>query len=319
MTTVLQDHPRFQNTKSVAKHQLFAILDEFPQLGKLEGIEKSIAFARGAKIAFMIISQSENQIVKEYTQHHAFNSNCKVKVYFPPEDDQTAEAIITQLGNTTVHQAISSLSGELNDPLADKQSNSIQTYAVPLMTKDELKTQVKGSINGSPADMIVFGTGCNPILAKSRNYFMDPTTKRQSEMGGVYTLDRLNPEVADYRPVFRSDQETPETRKEIEAFSLCDYKIWYYQKINAVPVIDRSTLPADTLPSELASTLEAYQAYLEFHQHQPEFRNARLDELLTASTPPVPTPQPPEEIVVIDPTEEFNLAELLNTDDNNLF
>ena len=56
------------------------MLDEFPQLGKLESIEKSLAICAGYGVKICIVAQSMGQLNKIYTKDNAIPGNCHVLI-----------------------------------------------------------------------------------------------------------------------------------------------------------------------------------------------------------------------------------------------
>ena len=62
------------------KQRLLLMLDEFPQLGKLESIEKTLAICAGYGIKICIVAQSMGQLNKIYTKDKAIPGNCQVHI-----------------------------------------------------------------------------------------------------------------------------------------------------------------------------------------------------------------------------------------------
>lgn len=86
-----------KNTKA-NKHRLLMLLDEFPQLGKLETFETAMGVIAGYGIKAFVICQSVMQINKLYGKDNGIISNCEVQVYYAPNDQETAEQLARMLG-----------------------------------------------------------------------------------------------------------------------------------------------------------------------------------------------------------------------------
>lgn len=86
------------------KHQCLVLLDEFTALGKVDIIQKSVAYMAGYNMRLMLIFQSKSQVEGVYGKEGAkdifANMACQVE-YTPTEQDQ-AEELSRKLGTQTV-------------------------------------------------------------------------------------------------------------------------------------------------------------------------------------------------------------------------
>ena len=155
--------------KKPKKQRLLLMLDEFPQLGKLESIEKSLAICAGYGVKICIVAQSMGQLNKIYTKDNAIPGNCHVQIYFTPtleDGGGTAKTLSDTLGEKTIHSYSKSNNGK---PF--EGSTSTSNMARKLMTPDEVRRM--------PADReLVFVAGFRPIYGKKiryyeEQYFMD--------------------------------------------------------------------------------------------------------------------------------------------------
>ena len=151
------------------KQRLLLMLDEFPQLGKLEGIEKSLAICAGYGVKICIVAQSMGQLNKIYTKDNAIPGNCHVQIYFTPtleDGGGTAKTLSDTLGDKTIHSYSKSDNGKVF-----QSSTSTSNMARKLMTPDEVRRM--------PADReLVFVAGFRPVYGKKiryyeQKYFMD--------------------------------------------------------------------------------------------------------------------------------------------------
>ena len=87
-----------EDLKENHKHELLLLMDEFPALGKLECLEKSIGYLAGYKIKLMIVLQSLYQLKKIYGELEGFSSNCGIQVFSQANDEITAKYVSELLG-----------------------------------------------------------------------------------------------------------------------------------------------------------------------------------------------------------------------------
>ena len=155
--------------KKPKKQRLLLMLDEFPQLGKLESIEKSLAICAGYGVKICIVAQSMGQLNKIYTKDNAIPGNCHVQIYFTPtleDGGGTAKTLSDTLGEKTIHSYSKSNNGK---PF--ETSTSTSNMARKLMTPDEVRRM--------PDDReLVFVAGFRPVYGKKiryyeEQYFMD--------------------------------------------------------------------------------------------------------------------------------------------------
>lgn len=145
------------------KHRLLLLLDEFPALGKIESFEKALAFIAGYGIKALIITQTVNQLYKEYTVNNSIIDNCHVRVFYTPNDEKTPEVISKMLGTKT--EKVTNESWKGIKWLSDF-NYSTNLVARPLLTP--------GEISKLPFEKeIIFVAGNSPIYADKIMYFQD--------------------------------------------------------------------------------------------------------------------------------------------------
>lgn len=148
------------------KHKLLLLLDEFPGLGRLDTMERSLAYIAGYGIKALIIVQSLNQLNKIYTEKNSIVDNCHVRIFFTPNDVNTPEYITKMLGKYT--EVVTSESTQKNEIFGGSLSTS--SIARDLMTSGEVAKLGK-------EDELVFVTGFSPIKAKKIRYYEDENFK----------------------------------------------------------------------------------------------------------------------------------------------
>jgi type IV secretion system protein VirD4 len=209
---------KFEEGRSVtsSKHRVLYMMDELPALGKIEILEKAIAYIAGYGGKMYLIVQDVAQLNKEYGKDNSLMGNCHIRVGAAPNTPEAAEFLSKMTGKTTVVDTKTSLSGSRAGHL--KNANvSVQEVARPLLTPDECsrlaapQKDAEGNII-MPGDMLIFVAGNPPVLGKQILYFKDPVFNERSRMSPPSVSDRLHADPD--APVAPS----PETRKREESF-----------------------------------------------------------------------------------------------------
>ena len=167
----------------IASHQtsnrrVLLMLDEFPQLGRLDFFEHALAYIRGYRIKACLVAQSLNQIVQAYGEHSSILDNAHVRIAFACNDERTARRISDMLGVTTETRAQMNYAGSRMAPWLGHTMVSRQEVPRPLLTPGEVM-QLPAS------DALVLTGGSPPIRARKIRYFNEPAF-----------MARLRPKVA---------------------------------------------------------------------------------------------------------------------------
>lgn len=147
--------------------RVLLMLDEFPQLGKLDFFEHALAYIRGYRIKACLVAQSLNQIVQAYGEHSSILDNAHVRVAFACNDERTAKRISDMLGVTTETRAQMNYAGSRMAPWLGHTMVSRQEVPRPLLTPGEV-------MQLPPSDALVMTGGSPPIRAKKVRYFNEP-------------------------------------------------------------------------------------------------------------------------------------------------
>jgi type IV secretion system protein VirD4 len=147
------------------KHQCLVLLDEFTALGKIEIVQKSVAYMAGYNMRLMLIFQSKSQVEGVYGKDGAkdifANMACQVE-YTPTEQDQ-AEELSRKLGTQTVKGK--SVSRNRGKGGGGSVSTSDQSRA--LMLPQELKEM-------DAEKEIIFFRRTPPIFCDKAFYYTSP-------------------------------------------------------------------------------------------------------------------------------------------------
>ncbi len=168
------------------KHRLLLMLDEFTSLGRLEIMQKALAFIAGYGLKAYIIVQDMTQLQEAYSKEEAITSNCHIRIAYAPNKVETANLLSSMTGKTTVVHQKTSLSGKRSGRMSNA-SVSVSEVARPLLTPDEcmrlpgIKKNTKGqAVEGG--DMLIFPAGSAPVYGRQILYFLDPELKKRSEI-----------------------------------------------------------------------------------------------------------------------------------------
>lgn len=186
------------------KHRMLLMLDEFPSLGKMDEVQKALAYMAGYGIKGYLIVQDLAQLQDKYGKNESITSNCHIQNAYAPNKHETAEYLSKMTGETTIvdEQISVSSSGGL---LSNKNySKSYQHTKRNLLTPDECMRlrgadkNAKGEITRA-GDMLIFVAGYPAIKGVQALYFQDPVfsyrasipAPKESDKIGV--LDKLKP------------------------------------------------------------------------------------------------------------------------------
>lgn len=147
--------------------RVLLMLDEFPQLGKLDFFEHALAYIRGYRIKACLVAQSLNQLVQTYGENSSILDNAHVRVAFACNDERTARRISDMLGVTTETRAQMNYAGSRMAPWLGHTMVSRQEVPRPLLTPGEV-------MQLPHADALILTGGAPPIRAKKVRYFSEP-------------------------------------------------------------------------------------------------------------------------------------------------
>jgi len=145
----------FKRKPQGAKYRCLFLIDEFPALGKIPGIDKEAAAMAGPGVDFAFIAQSLEDIRREYgPAADGLIGNCAYKWFCNIDDLKTAEYLSKTLGKKTIRiQNSSSNTGESkgHSPTGwtegenTGESTSSSQHARDLLTPDEIMNLGSGT------------------------------------------------------------------------------------------------------------------------------------------------------------------------------
>ena len=209
------------------KNRLLLMLDELPAFGRIDLLEKALAYIAGYKMKAVLIGQSLGQFQKVYGENSSLLDNCNTSVFYAPSpnDDKTPKLISEKLGNKTIE--VSSLQNKefslsgLNIT-KNKQSRN-------LMTPDEIRVLPENR------NIIFFG-GLFPLKGVKIKYFLEPFFLEKSKIKSP-CLERISRKtlIEDL-----SSSEKPNKKQEKENISLENVEI-DITNLKPIMVIDFNT------------------------------------------------------------------------------
>lgn len=166
--------------KKPKKQRCLLMLDEFPQLGKIEKMQMALAVMAGYGLKAEIICQDINQLNGIYGENNSILSNCHIRAFLTPNDSKTPETISKMLGKRTI-----SVTSRSDNGKAFNNSSSTSQIARELMTPDEVNKL-------SSEQSIIFVAGQKPIMGKKLFYYNEPFFNRRID-AYPYAEDENNP------------------------------------------------------------------------------------------------------------------------------
>ncbi len=157
------------------------MLDEFTALGRLDHLERALAFLRGYGIRVFLSIQSLEQLSQIYGQHQSLAANCGVHVAFGANDLPTAKLLSEMTGSRTVEYRRQSLQGSL---LGSRRSENETEAGRPLLSPDEVRRL-------PPGEALIYVAGCAPILGRRLPYWRDPVLAQRASVPPPERSDRV--------------------------------------------------------------------------------------------------------------------------------
>jgi type IV secretory pathway TraG/TraD family ATPase VirD4 len=150
------------------------LLDEFPQLGRMDLVEEKLPLIRGYGGAFWLIAQNLDQLKKTYPRWQNLIANCDAKQFFGTAGIDTAKYISESIGKTTIAHRVANTSTSMGQTVSTSSGSSVQHTGRDLATPDE--------IMGMGRDReIVLISGYKPWVLLRLNYLHDAEFSGQFE------------------------------------------------------------------------------------------------------------------------------------------
>lgn len=240
-------------TTNLVPQRLLLMLDEFPQLGKMDSIENTLAICAGYGIKICIVAQDVSQLNKIYTKDNSIMGNCHVQIYFTPTNNESMKVLSDKLGDKTIQTVSHSDNGKIFGG-----SNSTSQQARKLMTPDEVARM-------SQEKELVFVGGYRPIYGDKIRFYLEPYFKKRVQAPPpfsdtctqVKTYDQLFAvHAADVADMKEKQRKVAEARAKVDA-----------KKKTEEPV--KNEPPEKANPDKTAEAQPETDASLQTEQPQP--------------------------------------------------
>lgn len=183
------------------RHRLLLMLDEFPQLGRLDFFEKMMGAMAGYGLKAFLVCQSLNHVIKAYGRDNTILDNCHCVTSFAAADPETAKHIAEMGGEVW----------EIRPQESEQRPKSIIGPRKGAITYREERRPLllAGDVRGLPQDeQLIFVSGCKPIRAMKLRFDCErvfaerlrppapssATLAHDSEWRNVRALGRLSKE-----------------------------------------------------------------------------------------------------------------------------
>ncbi|MDX2277906.1 MAG: type IV secretory system conjugative DNA transfer family protein [Hyphomonadaceae bacterium] len=151
---------------------LLLLLDEFPQLGKLDVFEQSMGAMAGYGLKVYLVAQSLHQITQAYGRYHTILDNCQIVTSFAATDVETAETISKLAGDIFEMRPQETWSGKRQVFGLDHRAITYREERRPLLLPSEVR-----SLN--ERDELIFVTGSRPLRARKVRYDEEPIFRQR--------------------------------------------------------------------------------------------------------------------------------------------
>ena len=152
------------------------ILDEFPQMPKLDALMKGPEVGRGQKVAYLLIGQDLAQVEETYgkTGVERFFANAYAKIILPVTNDQAAQRFENMIGKTTMIEKQKSRQEGLGANVNIFAANVSRNY------KDHTIWAKTDFLNMGKGEQVVLIQGFHRRYIECRTpfFFEDPNYKR---------------------------------------------------------------------------------------------------------------------------------------------
>ncbi len=164
---VLMEHQERAADGREKKRNLLLLLDEFPQLGKLDVFEQSMGAMAGYGLRAYLVTQSLHQVTQAYGRYHTILDNCQIVTSFAATDVETAETISKLAGDIFEMRPQETWSGKRQLFGLDHRAITYREERRPLLLPSEVRRL-------SEREELIFVTGAKPLRAEKLRYDEEP-------------------------------------------------------------------------------------------------------------------------------------------------
>jgi len=148
------------------KHRLLMLLDEFPQLDRLDFFEKMMGAMAGYGVKVYLVCQSLNHIIKAYGRDNVILDNAHIVTSFSAADPETAKRISDMAGEVWEVRPYES-EQKPRALFSQKGSITFREERRPLMLPADVRALLRD-------EQLIFVAGAKPIRAKKLRFDQEP-------------------------------------------------------------------------------------------------------------------------------------------------
>lgn len=163
----LMEHQERAADGRAKKRPLLLLLDEFPQLGKLDLFEQSMGAMAGYGVRAFIVTQSLHQVTQAYGRYHTILDNCQIVTSFAATDVETAETVSKLAGDLYEMRPQETWSGKRQFFGLNHRAITYREERRPLILPAQVRQLPE-------RDELIFVTGARPLKAKKLRYDKEP-------------------------------------------------------------------------------------------------------------------------------------------------
>ncbi len=148
------------------RHRLMLVLDEFPQLGRLDFFEKMMGAMAGYGLKAYLVCQSLNHIVRAYGRDNVILDNCAIVTTFAASDPETAKHIADMAGEAW----------EIRPTESEQRPRALFHKKGSITYREERRPLLlPADVRSLPSDQqLIFAAGAKPIRAKKLRFDQEP-------------------------------------------------------------------------------------------------------------------------------------------------
>ncbi|MGE0743553.1 MAG: type IV secretory system conjugative DNA transfer family protein, partial [Hyphomonadaceae bacterium] len=169
---VLMEHQERAADGRTKTRSLLLLLDEFPQLGKLDVFEQSMGAMAGYGIKAYLVTQSLHQVTQAYGRYHTILDNCQIVTSFAATDVETAETISKLAGDIFEMRPQETWSGKRQLFGLDHRAITYREERRPLLLPSEVRSLPE-------REELIFVTGARPLRARKVRYDEEPIFRQR--------------------------------------------------------------------------------------------------------------------------------------------
>ena len=191
------------------KNDVNFILDEFPVLGRMDEIPRTMAVSRGYGVFFTIVCQTIRQLEDVYGANHQFFDLCPVLAIFAPGNIKDAEIFSKFIGQESIQSEQISHSGMIDITTTKNINFSDRDSGRNLLDAADIK-RIPGNRG------LLFSHGMQPYIFKKIVYYDDKRFNQKSDLPVPNTVKEIYSEAAGLPSIKKMKSEIEARKKERE-------------------------------------------------------------------------------------------------------